>query len=304
MAKIKKKNKILIIGGTGFLGYHLAKKCLKKNWSVTSFSLNEPKKKRFLKKVKYIKGNISNLKNLKKIDKFFHYVVNFGGYVNHTNRQEVYNSHVLGCKNLVRIFLNKKIRLFLQVSSGTEYGKIKSPHNENLKCSPNSIYGKAKNLATQFLLNQNLKKNFPCTIVRFYQVFGKKQDSNRIIPFVIQSCLDGKKFPCSDGKQYKDFIDVDQIVTAIIKILKSRKTNGEIINIGSGQVFQIKKIIKFINKKIKKGVPDFGKIKIRKEEKNKYYPSIKKAKLLINWIPKKNFKKKLISQINFQKNHI
>ena len=58
MAKIKKKNKILIIGGTGFLGYHLAKKCLKKNWSVTSFSLNKPKKKRFLKKVKYIKGNI------------------------------------------------------------------------------------------------------------------------------------------------------------------------------------------------------------------------------------------------------
>ena len=53
------KNKILIIGGTGFLGYHLAKKCLKKNWKVTIFSLNKPKKKRYLgKKVSNIKGDI------------------------------------------------------------------------------------------------------------------------------------------------------------------------------------------------------------------------------------------------------
>ena len=47
--KLFEKNykKILIVGGTGFIGYHLAKKCLLKKWNVVSFSKNPPKKKDF-----------------------------------------------------------------------------------------------------------------------------------------------------------------------------------------------------------------------------------------------------------------
>ena len=50
--------KILIVGGTGFIGYYLAEFCLKKNWAVTSFSKNNPKKIRKLKRVKYLKGDL------------------------------------------------------------------------------------------------------------------------------------------------------------------------------------------------------------------------------------------------------
>ena len=99
---------ILIIGGTGFIGYHLAKKCLKKNFKVTSISKNRPKKIRFLKKVKYIICDINNKKILKKIDNNFDYVVNLGGYVDHKNKQETYRSHYLGLKKLTKIFIKKK----------------------------------------------------------------------------------------------------------------------------------------------------------------------------------------------------
>ena len=56
--------KILIIGGTGFIGYHLAKKSLLKKWNVTSVSLNLPQKQRYLKKVNYIMCDISKKKML------------------------------------------------------------------------------------------------------------------------------------------------------------------------------------------------------------------------------------------------
>ena len=60
------KKKILINGGTGFIGYHLAKKCIEYNWSITSLSTKKPKKERKLDKVNYVFCDISNKKNLTK----------------------------------------------------------------------------------------------------------------------------------------------------------------------------------------------------------------------------------------------
>jgi len=58
--------KILIIGGTGFIGYHIAKKAIKKKWKVTSISTNKPKKIRAINKVKYLICDISKKKKNKK----------------------------------------------------------------------------------------------------------------------------------------------------------------------------------------------------------------------------------------------
>ena len=59
----KSKKSILIVGGTGFIGYHLAKESLKKGWLVTSISTRKPKKLRKLKKVKYIICDITKKKS-------------------------------------------------------------------------------------------------------------------------------------------------------------------------------------------------------------------------------------------------
>ena len=139
------KNNILIVGGTGFIGYHLAKKSLKKGWQVTSISSRPPRKKRYLLKVKYILCDITKKKSLKKnIRKSFNYVVNLGGYVDHSNRKKTFESHYIGCKNLTEILLKKTPIAFVQMGSSAEYGNVKSPQKENAKCNPKSVYGQAK----------------------------------------------------------------------------------------------------------------------------------------------------------------
>ncbi len=292
--------KILIIGGTGFIGYHLSKKCIQKGWNVTSISTHKPKKIRFISKVKYVICDITKKKKLeKKLSKNFNFVVNLGGYVDHSDRKKTFKSHFLGVKNLASIFLNKSIQSFVQIGSGGEYGKSKSPHKEIHKGKPISVYYKAKLLATTHLLKLNKTKKFPVSIIRLYQAYGPRQDFNRFIPIIIQSCLKNKRFPCSEGKQFRDFIFVDDVVDAIIKSLKSSKASGQIFNIGSGKPFKIKDIIKKINKKIKKGYPLYGKIKLRKDEEIKTFPSIAKAKKLINWRPKVSFQHGLQKTINF-----
>ena len=302
MDKKKIKPKILIIGATGFIGYHLAKKCKKMGWLVTSFSKNKPKQIRRINKIKYVYGDIFIKKSLKKLNKEFDYVVNLGGYVDHKNKTKNYNTHFIGCQNLTNIFLKKNLKLFLQIGSGAEYGNLQSPHKENKVSIPKSIYGKPKFLATNFLLTQFKKKKFPCCIIRLYQVFGEMQDSNRIIPFITRSCLSNKLFPCSEGNQYRDFIHIDEVVNVLIKVLKSKKSLGEIYNLGSGKPIKIKTLIIKIKKLTGLGKPAFGKIKMRKEEMTKFFPDINKIKRSIKWKPKKNFETKLINLISKEKN--
>ena len=288
------KKNILIIGGTGFIGYHLAKKSLKKGWQVTSISTKLPKKIRYLPKVKYILCDITKKKSLKKnIKKTFNYVVNLGGYVDHINKKKTFKSHYIGCKNLTEIFLKKTPTAFVQMGSSGEYGRSQSPQNENSTCNPESIYSQAKLLSSKHLINLFEKKNFPVTILRLYQAYGPKQDFNRLIPIVIKACIKNKKFPCSNGNQLRDFLYIDDVVDAILKTLKSKKARGQIINIGTGEPKKIKKIIEYIKNNLKGGYPQFGKIKLRKDEILKIYPNIKKAKNKINWVPKISFDKGL-----------
>ena len=276
---------ILIAGGTGFIGFHLAKKCLSLNWSVTSLSTNKPKKNRKLKKVNYKICDVSNYNQInKKIKPDYDYVVNLAGYVDHTNKPKTMKSHYIGCKNLSNFFLNSKIKKFVQIGSCIEYGKIESPQKEikqNKKTF--SIYGKAKLLSTIFLQNFYKKYNFPVTILRLYLVYGPFQDTNRVIPITIINALKNKSFNCSNGQQLRDFTYIDDIISAIIKTLKNLKSSGEIINIGSGKPIAIKKVIIKICELLNSGKPLFGKIDLRKDEIMKLYPNINKAKKILRW---------------------
>ena len=297
------KNNILIVGGTGFIGYHLAKKSLKKGWQVTSISSKLPKKIRYLQKVKYILCDITKKRFLKRnIRKPFKYVVNLGGYVDHSNKKKTFQSHYIGCKNLAEIFLKKMPISFIQMGSSVEYGNLKSPQEENAKCDPKlvkSIYGKAKLLSSMYLMNLFRKNKFPVTILRLDLAYGPKQDINRFLPIIIKGCIKNAKFPCSKGNQLRDFVHVDDVVDAILKSLTNKNAKGQIINIASGKPRKIRHIIEHIKKISKGGHPQFGKIKLRKDEILKLYPNIQKAEKTINWKPKISFKKGIKSTVKF-----
>ena len=296
--------KILITGGTGFIGYHLAKKCIKLNWKVSSLSSNRPKKVRKLKKVKYLIADISSKKKLKnKIKINFDYVVNLAGYVDHSRKLKTIKSHYNGCKNISSLFINSKIKKFIQIGSSIEYGKIRSPHTENVisKKKILSTYGEAKLLCTNFLLDLYKKFNFPVIILRLYLVYGPYQDPNRVIPHTILNSILGNEFDCSDGKQFRDFLYIDDLIDGIIKVLKKKKLSGEIINIGYGKPSKVKEVILNISKIVGLGKPKFGAIRLRKDEILKLYPKNTKAKKLLNWKPKINLNLGLKKTVNYYK---
>lgn len=302
-----KREKILIIGGTGFIGYHLSKFLISKNYKVTSLSTKPPSKNNKVIGVKYLFSDIVDFKNLNIGKENYQYVVNLSGYVDHSNNKLTYNTHYIGCVNLYEKLKKKKLKKFIQIGSSLEYGNLLSPQKERQvkRLKLNSVYSRSKLLATKFLQKKHKENNFPVTIIRAYQIYGPNQKTNRLIPFVIKNCLNNKSFKCSDGSQLRDFLYVDDFINGIYKILKKKRNlDGEIINLGFGIPQSVKYVIKLIHKYLKKGTPIFGKIKLRKDENIIMYPSIKKANDLLQWKPKISLENGLKKTINYFKQEL
>ena len=119
------------------------------------------------------------------------------------------------------------------------------------------------------------------------------------MPIIIDSCKNNKNFSCSHGKQFRDFLYIDDLIKAFFLILKNPETEGKIFNIGFGRPLKIRGIIESILGYYKSGNPQFGKIKLRKEEQMKIYPDIDKARRVLRWKPKINFTKGLAKTIQY-----
>ncbi len=210
-------------------------------------------------------------------------------------------SHFDGAKNLINFFKKKKIKSFIQIGSCLEYGDIKSPQRESNLCKPKGNYGLAKLKASKYIKKIGKKFNFPYVILRLYQIYGPNQNYDRLVPFVIKSCLKNDEFACSEGSQLRDFMYVDDL-TRLIKTILKKKIRQKTFNVGYGKPLPVKSVINTILNEIKYGKPEFNSIKMRKDEVKNLYPDISRVKMAFKWKPKIDFKKGIRKTIFFYKN--
>ena len=131
---------------------------------------------------------------------------------------------------------------------------------------------------------------------RYNGIYGPRQSTDlkkgSIIPVLIRRAMEFPKQEykiLTQGQEKRAFCYIDDAINAIFLALKSKKTNGEIFNIGSGKPIKIKKVVTQICKIIGKGKPQFGKIKYRKNENMTLYPKVEKARIRLKWKPKIKF---------------
>ena len=299
-----KKKSILIIGGTGFIGTNLTKKVLKLGWNVTCLSLGKKKDYFVHKNLKYIFCDFTKNASLKsKLNKPFDYVVNLGGYIDHSKffkkGKSIIDAHFFSTVNIISSLNRKNLKKYVHIGTCDEYGKNISPIKETSREDPISTYALGKLASIKLLIMLNKTENFPCTILRIFLAYGPNQKNDRLIPQVINGCLRKKTFSVSKGTQLRDFCYIDDVINAILLSLKKKKALGQIFNVGSGKPVTVKFIIRKISKIIKQGHPQFNKIPFRKNENLKLYPSINKIKKFLGWKPKVNLDQGLKRTINF-----
>ena len=284
--------RILVIGGTGFIGEQVSLEAVRRKWNTVIISKNIPKNPIKNKYVTYKKIDIQRSKSLKSLSKInFDYVVNASGYVDHSsfskNGSKIINQHFNGITNIVKNINKNKVKKFIQIGSSEEYGDVKDL-SEKSKENPLTPYAFSKLATTHFLKMLYKSENFPSVIIRVFLTYGATQKKNRLIPYVINQCKKNNNFKILSSNYIRDFCHVDDIVNAIFLCLVSKKSSGKVYNVGSGKGIRIKALVKLIQKEIKTGKAIFQNNKSTKKERKKLVADIREIKKDINWYPKIN----------------
>lgn len=305
---IQQPMRLLVVGGSGFIGRHVVSHGVALEWDVTSLSLhpnNTP-----TDNVHYVVADISDSQLLKTVLKgySFEYVVNCGGYIDHTlysdGGRDVFKQHFEGVLNLTEVLDRQILKAFINIGSSDEYGSAPAPQVELQRESPISPYSLGKVAATHFLQMLHRTEKFPSVTLRLFLTYGPEQDNRRFLPQIITGCLGGKAFPTSAGQQLRDFCFVEDTVSAIFSALQNPRAIGEVINIGSGQPVSIREMIETVQRLIGRGMPQFGAVAYRMGENMELYADISKAKMLLGWKPKVSLEEGLGKTIHWVKNQL
>jgi UDP-glucose 4-epimerase len=266
--------RILITGGSGFLGSYIALEALKKKYRVIILDkkiLNKIKNKN----IKYIKCDLSSSHKLKKIIKKNDIIYHFAGIsdIDYAilNPLNTINTNILGTASLLEICKEKKIKKFIFASSIHVHSDIGSFYRITKKSSELLIEEYAKKFGIKF------------TILRFGSVYGPRQSINNNISNMVYNALKFKKLIYSGDKaSERSFVFVKDVAKAAIKIISKKFNNKVILLIGRKKV-KVKKVLNIIkNIQGLKGNFIFKNIQKNHYSKNPYsYKEMKESKFFI-----------------------
>lgn len=300
MNKFDKKNKILICGGTGFIGQRLVKELLKKGRNINLLVYDKTPPSFKNKNLNVFKGSILDKEALKRALKESDIVVNLVGSFN----KDVYSINVLGSFNLLEICKESNIEKIVFISSEAVYGKYMGKPNVESDCpKPITEYGFSKYIAEKAYKFYSDKYNIPTVILRLSSTYGPGQ---RIGIGVLSSSLNSalKNQPVrihGDGKQGRDFLYVDDAVNGIIKSIDYKAKGFEIFNISGRKVYSLLELMSLIQKKLGKEI-EIKFLRPQEEDIKYMHSSYRKTKRLLNYEPKVSLEEGIVRIIDYYKN--
>jgi UDP-glucose 4-epimerase len=253
--------RVLVTGGAGFIGSHLVDRLVDEEYDVRvidnlySGKLENIKRHMESGKVDFVKGDIRDASLVKKslvgVDAVFHLAAIISVPFSVSNPELTFDVNLVGTTNLLNACSEKNVGKFVFVSSCAVFGDTKIlPVNENASTNPISPYAESKLFAERDCLNFQNKELLQSVVLRFFNVYGPRQGMNDysgvITRFINRAKQKQSLTIYGDGSQTRDFVNVLDIVQALMACMKSSSANGEIFNIGSGKPTSITELAKAV----------------------------------------------------------
>lgn len=223
---------ILITGGTGFLGVHLARFFIKNKYSVTLLDTMPLTAKDIQGKVSVINADIRDFKKIDKALQKMDYVVHAAAALPiHHDREYIHDVNVNGTNNVLKASLKNNVKKFVFISTTAMYGVPRTlPEKETDPIYPIGNYGESKALAEKLCLKYN-KKGLRVNILRPKSFLGPERLGVFTIWF--EAIYNNRPvFILGKGNNLYQLLEVVDLCRAIQSALLSR-ISGEIFNIGA-----------------------------------------------------------------------
>ncbi len=304
----KKGLKILMTGGTGFIGSHIVEELLNRGYKNIVSTYITPgfrpyfKSKNLHKKIKMEKCDIRDFARVKEVfakhtpDVVMHLAAQAIVDDAYIGPRDTFETNIMGTVNVLEACRRQdELKSIIVASSDKAYGKSNSlPYKEDQILKGDHPYDVSKTCTD--LIAQAYFKTYklPINVTRFGNVFGPGDTNlSRIVPGAIESAIKNSELAVrSDGKMVREYVYVKDVADGYIKImenaLKNKKIAGETFNFGSNNIFNVLEIVREIEKALNAKI-EFKVLNVAKNEIPEQYLDWTKAKRVLQWTPKNYF---------------
>ena len=285
--------KVVVTGGAGFIGSNLVDKLINMGVEVHIIdNLSTGKKENINPKATFHECDISNMfpedghayfpiyDLFKEIDTVFHLAAT--PQVQYSIENPTDNNNLHSLINMLNISNKLGVKRFIFSSSSAVYGNPKyTPIDENHPLNPLSPYALHKLIGEQYCKLYSEIYNLDTVCLRYFNAYGDRMPSEGAYKSVISVFKEqyNNKQPLNivnDGEQKRDFVNVKDIIKAnILAATTTKKHNGDIFNVGTGQAYTVNEIADMFG-----GDKKYGEKRI--EPKNSIAENAK-IRLDLNW---------------------
>lgn len=298
----KLKGPILIFGAGGFIGFNILQSILKYRSDVFGVTRSKSKNWRFLTskihKKQLVSCDLNKTYQLQKIlnklkPKTVFNLATYGAYSSQNEYKKIYMTNIISSVDILERLKQFGFYAYVQAGSSSEYGLNASAPTENMELIPNSHYAVTK-VSSYFLLKYYGKiEKLPVIHLRLYSAFGPWEEPDRLMPVLLSSARKGKLPPFVDPNISRDFVYVEDVVSAFIAAGANikEKLYGEAFNVATGKLTTIKNLALLVRKMMNiQDTPKFGTMKNRKWDLSAWYGNNNKIANMLNWKPSYSLK--------------
>jgi UDP-glucose 4-epimerase len=223
------------------------------------------------------------------------------GVRNHYRNDPIQGNNFLVFQHLLRLAQEKKIEMVIGIGSQAEYGIKNYPIHEDECLKPITLYGREKVKACNYMQDFCSKYNIRHLWFRIFSAYGPMDNTEWLIPYVIQALLAGREPLLTQGSQVWDYLYVEDVAKALF--FSSTQKHTGVFNLGSGIPVSIRQVVTTIYELLnQKHTIPFGTLPLREGQVMHLQANMVKFFSFYQWRPKISLKEGLVRTIQFYQN--
>jgi UDP-glucose 4-epimerase len=301
--------KVLVTGGTGFIGSHLVRRLVNDGVEVhtvtsTVSSVVPPRLVEVNDQITLHEANLCDRSALDRLAEHIRptHVFHLGAFT-HVGKSwgrvdECVQTNVQGTVNLLQALDRVGYERFVNVGTSEIYGDVDVPFREDGPVRPISPYAVSKHAGEEFCRMFHEGRGWPIVRVRPFNAYGPMQSPDRVIPEIIVRGLRHQTLKMTQGRQTREFNYVEDLVDGLVRAATVDGIDGELFNLGHGEEVTMRDLAETVLDVVQTTVrPEYGGLPDRPTEIWRMYADATKAREGLGWEPRWSLREGLATTV-------